>query len=78
MQLYGVENSRVLDYPYTPYPSFLGNLIVNYAELPTCGVYNPTAYLNINTTDTKDTSTFTYVIPKSTFLPNFMVNSAAL
>ena len=75
MKLYGVENRRVLDFPPTPYPSLLTNLIVNNSELKTGGVENKHFSSGINTIDTL---TCTDVIPTYILLTNSIVNDDAL
>ena len=71
-------NRRVVESPYTPSPSLIDNMIVNTYEISTGGVKNLTSSYNTNLTDTLNISTFIDVIPKSTLLPNFILNDYTL
>ena len=73
-----MSNTRVIDSPYTPSPSFLANYIVNNDKLSTSGVDNPIAPSNTNTMAKTDISTCTDLIPTYKYLTNSIVNSAVL
>ena len=78
VQFYGIGNSRVLESPYTPSPSFLAYQTLNNAEISTGGGQIPILSSNTNIIAATATSTCKNTMAASMLLPNLKVNNYTL